>query len=112
MVMQTWAEQYREILARSSLRTPLLAGYVDDGRQGSTVLPMGSRFSNDENKFVTNKEAEIEDKLAQNKGEINNQRMARVQGLDPLAIKKAGESYFFFSYDSWCMEKCLHKRNN
>ena len=78
MVMQDWSEDYAEILHRSGLKTPLLAGYVDDGRQGTTVLPLGSRYSKEENKFIVNKEAELEDIKTKANGETKNQRMARV----------------------------------
>ena len=78
LVMQDWSEEYKKILENSRLRTPLLAGYVDDGRQGSTTLPLGMRFSSSENKFMYCKDAEQEDKILRTKGETNNQRMARV----------------------------------
>ena len=41
MVMQHWARGYEMILLKAGLRIPLLGGYVDDGRQGSTVLRRG-----------------------------------------------------------------------
>ena len=52
MVMRHWARGYGEILLHAGLRLPLLSGYVDDGRQGSTVLRKGMRFCQEENKFV------------------------------------------------------------
>ena len=45
MVMQHWAREYTGILLQAGLRLPLMTGYVDDGRQGSTVLRRGMRFN-------------------------------------------------------------------
>ena len=44
MVMQNWACKYGGILLRAGLKVPLLKGYMDDGRQGSTMLRKGMRF--------------------------------------------------------------------
>ena len=41
IVMQDWSNKYKNILENSGLKVLLLAGYVDDGRQGTTALPMG-----------------------------------------------------------------------
>ena len=45
MVMQHWARGYTNILLKAGLKIPLMAGYVDDGRQGSTVLRKGMIFN-------------------------------------------------------------------
>ena len=45
MVMQHWARGYEAILLKAGLRIPLLGGYVDDGRQGTTVLRKGMYFN-------------------------------------------------------------------
>ena len=78
IVMQDWSEQYQKILDNSGLVTLLLAGYVDDGRQATTVLPMGSRYDEKANKFISTPEGELEDKKKQAEGESCNKRMARV----------------------------------
>jgi hypothetical protein len=52
MVMQNWACKYRGILLRAGLKVPLLKGYVDDGRQGSTMLRKGMRFDDKVGEFV------------------------------------------------------------
>ena len=44
LVMENWARRYREILERSGLTVSLMAGYVDDGRQVTSVLKPGMRF--------------------------------------------------------------------
>ena len=44
MVMQNWSRKYMKILLKAGLRVPLLKGYVDDGRQGGTVLRKGMLF--------------------------------------------------------------------
>ena len=77
LVMQNWAENYEKILTRSGLEVLLLAGYVDDGRQGTTVLPEGMRFCKTENKFKYSTEAAIDDIFKRELGESKNQRMAR-----------------------------------
>ena len=75
LVMQTWGESYRRILENSGLTVDLLAGYVDDGRQVSSVFRRGMRFRRESGKFEWDAEAEAEDdKLA----ETINVRMARI----------------------------------
>ena len=59
--MLDWNKHYRIILEDSGLWVPLLAGFVDDGRQGSTVLAEGSRFCKETNKFDVNLHALAED---------------------------------------------------
>ena len=78
LVMLDWSEKYREILENSGLWVALLSGYVDDGRQGSTILPEGSRFSRETNKFEFSEEALEEDVARRDEGESVNSRMARV----------------------------------
>ena len=56
MVMQHWARGYSSILLAAGLRLPLLSGYVDDGRQGSTVLRRGSVFDTEQKKFIQSDE--------------------------------------------------------
>ena len=74
MVMQHWARGYADILLKAGLRLPLLSGYVDDGRQGSTVLRMGMAFDKEKMEFVFNKEQlEIDIK----EKEPDNIRMAK-----------------------------------
>ena len=78
IVMQDWATKYRNILENSKLEVHLLAGYVDDGRQYTSCLPLGSRFQEQTGTFQTSKQAEAEDIKNKNNGESTNQRMARV----------------------------------
>ena len=78
IVMQDWAEDYRAILENSGLHVPLLAGYVDDGRQCTTTLRPGMRFSKAENRFEYSEEGELEDENKRLAGESKNQRMARI----------------------------------
>ena len=78
IVMQNWASNYQKILDDSGVSTLLLAGYVDDGRQYSTSLPMGSRFNPDTRKFQVRQEDLEEDTRKRNNGESTNQRMGRV----------------------------------
>ena len=42
--MLDWAEGYDNILIQSSLKVQLLAGYVDDGRQVTTILEPEMEF--------------------------------------------------------------------
>ena len=78
LVMEDWAVKYKNILVASGIVVKLMAGYVDDGRQVTSVLRKGMRYTKETNKFEHNEEAEQEDVLMENKGETNNQRMARV----------------------------------
>ena len=75
MVMQDWSESYKIMLISSKMLIDLLRGYVDDGRQGSSILPIGMRFEKENNKFEYNEAAAIEDKTLK---ETDNQRMARI----------------------------------
>ena len=52
IVMQNLARKYTGILLKAGLRVPLISGYVDDGRQGSTVLRKGMRFDEQQREFV------------------------------------------------------------
>ena len=51
--------------------------YVDDGRQVSTVLEMGSRYSMEERRMVVTEEAVKEDERRKEEGESSSARMAR-----------------------------------
>ena len=51
LVMQDWSEEYLQILLEAKLWVPLLTGYVDDGRQATTALEMGTRFNTENKKF-------------------------------------------------------------
>ena len=77
LVMQDWAEKYEEILVKSGIEVLLLAGYVDDGRQGTTVLKPGMKFCQDDKVFKYCKETLEDDKTRKLAGETVNQRMAR-----------------------------------
>ena len=76
--MQDWAKNYKQILENSGIRVMLLAGYVDDGRQLSSCLPMGYRFLEQEKTFEFQEQAEQEDKKRKSQGESTNERMARI----------------------------------
>ena len=78
LVMEDWATKYRDILVKSGLIVYLMAGCVDDGRQITTILPLGTRFDKDETIFKHSEEAQEEDEKLKNKGESENQRMARL----------------------------------
>ena len=78
LVVQDWAENYEKILVTAGLEVLLLAGYVDDGRQGTTILAPGMSFDTEEKKFKYTIEAEQEDKKRELEGEKPNQRMARL----------------------------------
>ena len=75
LVMQDWGESYRQILMEAKLLVDFLRGYVDDGRQVSTILAQGMRFSVELMKFVITEEGLEEDKIST---ESNNARMARL----------------------------------
>ena len=57
LVMQDWAEGYEDILTKSGIEVELLAGYVDDGRQVTTVLKPGMEFCSKDKIFKYSKQA-------------------------------------------------------
>ena len=76
LVMEHWGGEYRSLLEAAGLQIFMLSGYVDDGRQISSVLKPGMRFV--ESQFIFSEEAEKEDIKMKEQGESTNQRMARV----------------------------------
>ena len=56
LVMQTWGEQYMNILIDANLLIDFLRGYVDDGRQVSTILAKGMRFVKEKMRFEITQE--------------------------------------------------------
>ena len=78
LVMQDWADSYRDILVKSEVEVLLLAGYVDDGRQATSTLPMGMRFNPDKKMFEHSEDGFQEDKKRCEQGETRHQRMARI----------------------------------
>ena len=70
--------EYKQILTRSDVKVLLLAGYVDDGRQGTTTINQGYRFSKSDKKFIFSEESLAEDQKLQENGETTNTRMARI----------------------------------
>ena len=70
-----WSRKYMMILLKAGLRVPLLKGYVDDGRQGGTVLRKGMLFDDSMGEFRMDDEQlrkDQEEKLP------DNVRMAKV----------------------------------
>ena len=78
LVMQDFFEKYHNILVSSGLRTFLMKVYVDDGRQVSTTLRKGMRFSKNKGAFMWDREAEMEDIKLESEGECRNMFMARI----------------------------------
>ena len=79
VVMHDWGEQYQQILTKACLRIALLGSYVDDVRQGTTVLRLGMRFDHTIMEFKWSMEAEVEDKtLKEIEEEPTNRRMSRI----------------------------------
>ena len=52
--------------------------YVDDGRQVTSLLDQGMRYSKEENKYSWSKEAEEEDQELERRGENKAAFMARL----------------------------------
>jgi hypothetical protein len=42
LVMQDWGETYKKILTENGVKVRLMAGYVDDGRQGTSLIKRGT----------------------------------------------------------------------
>ena len=88
LVMQDFFEKYENILLRADLTITLLRVYVDDGRQVTSLLRKGLRYSLEEEGFVWSKEAEQEDKAKEKEGESREAFMARLclpamNGINP-----------------------------
>ena len=75
LVMQSWSRKYSSILLRAGLRLPYHGGYVDDGRQGSTTLRLGTVFNKEEKKFEICEMQKVIDKKVR---EPSNVRMSRL----------------------------------
>ena len=75
MNSKKWAREYTGILLQAGLRIPLLGGYVDDGRQGSTTLRRGMVFDEKRKEFVFDEEQK---RIDDEENEPDNKRMARV----------------------------------
>ena len=79
IVMNDWSLKYRKMLTEAGLKIGLLSGYVDDVRQGSTLLKLGTRFNKIKMQFEWNEEAEAEDLARMKKdAESSSSRMARI----------------------------------
>ena len=79
IVMNDWSLKYKEMLTEAGLKIGLLSGYVDDVRQGSTLLKLGTRFNKIKMQFEWNEEAEAEDLARRKKdAESSSSRMARI----------------------------------
>jgi hypothetical protein len=61
IVMSDWGEKWRCILESANVLIGMLDGYVDDVRNGSTSLRMGTRWDNKEKKFTLTEDAKKED---------------------------------------------------
>ena len=69
LVMTDFFYKYNNILRKSGLKIFLMKVYVDDGRQVTSLLKRGMRYSREEEKFVWKQEAEQEDYEMEEKGE-------------------------------------------
>ena len=78
LVMERWARDYKAILENSGIVISEMGGYVDDGRQITSIFQPGMRFREDTKKFEFCPEGEKEDIRKAKEGETDNQRMARV----------------------------------
>ena len=76
LVMQDWGESYMNILIDAKLIVDYLRGYVDDGRQVSTLLEKGMRFVKEKMRFEITREGLEEDEKMKN--ETKNARMSRL----------------------------------
>ena len=76
--MKDWSEEYKDILERSDVWVGMLVGYVDDGRQLTTILDPGMRFNKEVRKFVYDPEGEDEDEAKKKEGESERQRMDKI----------------------------------
>ena len=63
LVMHDWGMKYQEILTKSGLDVQLFGGYVDDGRQATSRLPLGMKFDKEAGMFIHKAEWEVEDEV-------------------------------------------------
>ena len=82
LVMQAFSILYQDILTNSGLWTPLLAGYVDDGRQVTSMLKKGMRFSEQSNKFELSVEGLQEDLERAQMGESHGEKCDALSDKD------------------------------
>ena len=61
LVMQEWSEAYRKILEDSGAELDAHGGYVDDGRQATSLMLKGSRFVPELKRFAWRADWEEED---------------------------------------------------
>ena len=88
-VVYDLGEQFRVILTKTSLKIALLSSYVDDVRQGTTVLRLGIRFDKISMECKWSMGAAEEDnELKELKMESSNRRMVRVCQPAMNAINK------------------------
>ena len=78
IVMQDFFENYERVLLSANLEINLLKVYVDDGRQITTILDKGMRYSKEEDMFKWSKEDEEEDIEREKEGESKSSFMARL----------------------------------
>ena len=78
VVMLEWGDEYSRILREAGLTVTLFKIYVDDVRQASTALKMGTRYDTEEKKMKVTEEARIEDEKLRDEGETLDARMARI----------------------------------
>ena len=78
VVIMDWGEEYARILKEAGLTIKLFKIYVDDVRQASTILKMGSRFYDKSKSIVETEEARVEDEVRKKEGESPDARMVRV----------------------------------
>ena len=78
VVMAEWGEEYERILREAGLVVTLLRIYVDDVRQASTVLKLGTRFDVNKREMVESEVAREEDERLRKEGETTDARMARI----------------------------------
>ena len=91
LVMQDWAEEYKEILTRSGLDIDAHAGYVDDGRQATPCLIKGSRFVQELKRFMWRADWEQED---MERDLVDEVRMADICKPAMIPINTETESDF------------------
>ena len=78
LVMIKFGSNYRCCLEMSKMEVRLLAGYVDDVRQGGTAIRYGIRYSAIRMEWSWTEDAWNEDKKLQADGESANARMKRI----------------------------------
>ena len=77
LVMQEWAEGFREISDKSGVTVDSQNGYVDDARQNTDLMFRGARYNPERKRFTWREDWEREDEEQDLPGEVRMGKYAK-----------------------------------